>query len=48
VTTADGALERTYVWNLGSAVSSYKIKTTGTTTTPLKTFHQAWIRDWVL
>ena len=48
VTTADGALERTYVWNLGAAVSSYKIKTTGTTTTPLKTFHQAWIKDWVL
>jgi hypothetical protein len=48
VTTADGALERTYVWNLGAAVSSYKIKTTGTTTTPLITFHQAWIKDWVL
>lgn len=47
-TTADGALERTYVWNLGAAVAAYKIKTTGTTTTPLKTFHQAWIKDWVL
>jgi len=48
VTTADGALERTYVWNLGSAISSFKLKTTGTTTSPLVIFHEAWLKDWVL
>ena len=48
VNLGDGVIERTFVWNLGSAVSSYKIKTSGTTTTPLITFHQAWIKDWVL
>lgn len=47
-TMEDGSIERTYVWNLGSAVSSYKIKTTGTTTTALIVFHEAWIKDWVL
>lgn len=47
-TMEDGSIERTYVWNLGSAISSYKIKTTGTTTSPLNVFHEAWIKDWVL
>jgi hypothetical protein len=48
VATADGALERTYVWNLGAAVSAYKLKGAGTTSTALKTFHGAWLKDWVL
>lgn len=48
VQTADGGLERTYLFNLGSAVSSYKVKSTGTTTSALKTFLGAWIKDYCL
>jgi hypothetical protein len=48
VTTADGALERTYVWNLVAAVTAFQFKGLGNTTTALKTFHAAWIKDWVL
>jgi hypothetical protein len=47
-TTPDGALERTYVWNLAAAVSAFKLKGLGTTSTALKTFHGAWLKDWVL
>ncbi|MBY6244038.1 hypothetical protein [Methylosinus sp. Sm6] len=48
VLTSDGALERTYVWNLGAAVTSYKLKATGTTNTPLILHHIANLVDWVL
>lgn len=48
VSTADGALERTYVFNLGAAVSSYKVLTLGTATTPLDVDLGAWIKDYVL
>jgi len=48
VNTADGALERTYVFNLAAAVSAYKIQSAGTTTTALNTFHVAWRKDWSL
>jgi hypothetical protein len=48
VTTDDGALERTYVWNLGGAVTHYKLETVATTSAALKTFLTAWQKDWVL
>lgn len=42
----DGALERTSVFNLGAAVTAYKVKTAAGTTSALKPFHGAWIKDW--
>ena len=48
VVNDDGSVERTYVWNLGAAVSAYKYKSLGTTTAALKTFHIAWLKDWAL
>lgn len=44
----DGALERTSVFNLGAAVSAYKIDTRGTTTSAQKTFHAAYRKDYAL
>lgn len=48
VTTTDGALERTYLFDLGAAITSYKVKSTGTTTSVLKMFLGAWIKDYCL
>jgi hypothetical protein len=48
VTNDDGSIERTYVWNLGGAVTSYKLETQMTTTTALKTALVSWLKDWVL
>jgi len=48
VVKSDGALERTYVFNLAAAVASYKVLTLGTATTPLDVDHGAWIKDYVL
>ena len=48
VITDDGALERTYVFNLGAAVSSYQVLTLGTAVTPLDVDLGAWIKDYCL
>lgn len=48
VTNADGSVDRTWVFDLGAPVSAYKYKTAGTTTTALKVFVMAWLKDWVL
>ncbi|RFB80398.1 hypothetical protein DYH55_02400 [Methylovirgula sp. 4M-Z18] len=48
VIASDGATERTFVFNLGAAVTSWVTKSAGTTTSALKTFHVAWRKDWVL
>lgn len=44
----DPTIERTAVFNLGSAISSYKIDLRGTTTTPQRVFHVAWRKDYAL
>ena len=41
-------IERTWVFNLGSAIGSYKIRLEGTTTTVLKTFSIPLRKDYVL
>ncbi len=48
VNNPDGSLERTYVFNLGGAVSSYKVLTLGTAISPLDVDLGAWIKDYVL
>lgn len=48
VVDVDGSIERTAVFNLGAAVSAYKIDLRGTTTTAQKTFHIAFRKDYAL
>jgi hypothetical protein len=48
VTTPDGGVEVTYLFNLGAAVSSWKVLTVATTTSALIPFHGAWIKDYCL
>lgn len=48
VTTADGATERTWVFNLGSAVSTYKVQLEGTTDSALDTYNISWRKDYAL
>lgn len=43
-----GALERTYVFNLGAAVTKYKIRTDYTTSTALAEFLVAWRKNYSL
>jgi len=45
---ADGSIERTAVWNLGGAVTSYRLKLTGVTDNALLPFHVASRRDYAL
>jgi hypothetical protein len=47
-TTADGGVEVTYLFNLGAAISSWKVLTLATTTSALIPFHVAWIKDYCL
>lgn len=44
----DGAYERTYVFNLGAAVTQYRVKTRTDTSTNQRTFHVAWQKDYAL
>lgn len=44
----DGTIERTWLFNLGSAVTSFRIREQGTTDSPLSLFHAAWLKDWAL
>ncbi len=48
VVTPDGATERTWLFNLGAAVTSYRMKATATTDNALTPFHFAWRRDYAL
>lgn len=48
VTNADGSIDRTWVFNLGAGVTTYKIRLEGTTTTVLKTFEISMRKDWAL
>lgn len=48
VVQADGSIERTAVWNLGAAVTSYRHKLAGTTDSALLPFHVAQRRDYAL
>jgi hypothetical protein len=45
---ADGSIERTWIFNLGAGVTSYKIRTEGTTTSPLRPFQVSQRKDWAL
>lgn len=45
---ADGSIERTWIFNLGAAVTSYRIQTDTTTDNALRTFHVAWRKDYAL
>ena len=48
VVTDDGATERTWVFNLGAAVTSYRIKLDATTDSALNVFHFAFRKDYAL
>lgn len=48
VTNSDGTVDRTWVFNLGSGVTTYKIQIEGATTTVLKTFSVQNRKDWAL
>jgi hypothetical protein len=44
----DGSLERTWIFNLGAAVQSYKIQFDAGTDSALRTFHFGWRKDYAL
>lgn len=44
----DGAYEKTYVFNLGAAITQFRVDTQITTSTNQKTFHVAWQKDYSL
>ncbi|QQN73170.1 hypothetical protein [Croceicoccus sp. YJ47] len=44
----DGAIERTWIFDLGTAVASYRIRLTGTAANPLDLFHIATRKDYAL
>jgi len=48
VVADDGSIERTWVFNLGAAVQSYKIQFDATTDSALRTFHFGWRKDFAL
>ncbi|MFA7597017.1 MAG: hypothetical protein WCY92_11745 [Novosphingobium sp.] len=43
-----GAIERTFSFDLGGDVTSYRIKTTGAIASPLNPFHVALRKDWAI
>jgi hypothetical protein len=43
----DGSTHITHVYNLGSPVSAYKIRSEATTDSTSRAFHVAWLKDWV-
>jgi hypothetical protein len=45
---ADGSIERTWLFNLGAAVSTYKIQLEGTTDAVLRQWHYGWRKDYAL
>jgi hypothetical protein len=48
VVNDDGSIERTFVFNLGAGVTSFKSKISGTTDSALNTFNIAWRKDYAL
>jgi hypothetical protein len=44
----DGTIERTWLFNLGAAVTSFRIREQATTDSALSLFHAAWLKDWAL
>lgn len=48
VIAPDGAYERTYVFNMGSAITSYRIRTDATTDSALDVWHVGWRKDYAL
>lgn len=46
--TDDGAVERTFVFNLGAGVTAFRKRFTGATNSPLNTFHVAFTKDYAL
>ncbi|TPG14364.1 hypothetical protein [Sphingomonas oligophenolica] len=44
----DGVIERTWIFNLGAAVTQYRMKATATTDSALDVFHFAWRKDYAL
>lgn len=44
----DGAYERTYVFNLGAAVTQYRVLTRIDTSTNQRVFHVGWQKDYAL
>lgn len=47
-TLEDGSIERTWLFNLGSPVSAYKIQIEGTTDAVLRSWHVGWRKDYAL
>jgi hypothetical protein len=45
---ADGSYERTYVFNLGAAVTQFRVQTELATSTNQRVFHVAWQKDYAL
>ena len=45
---ADGAYERTYVFNLGAAITTFRVSTAITTSTNQRVFHVGWQKDYSL
>ena len=48
VENADGSLNRTFVFNLGSGVTTFRKKFLPATSDALNVFHVAWTQDWAL
>lgn len=48
VAVEDGGIERTWLFNLGGAITSYRIQSEGTTDAALNTFHVTWRKDYAL
>lgn len=48
VVADDGSIERTWLFNLGGAITSYRIKFGATTDSNLDTFHFGWRKDYAL
>jgi len=44
----DGAYERTYVFNLGAAITQYRVLTRTDSSTNQRCFHVAWQKDYAL
>ena len=48
VVAEDGSIERTWIFNLGAAVTSYRRQVEATTTSVFSTFHFGWVKDYAL
>lgn len=48
IVNADGSIERTWLFNLGAGVTTFKTEISGTTDSALNTFNIAWRKDYAL